>query len=236
MSNNTNNSSRDRERTAARQALQNRQPPPPTPAQAVEAAQRVLQTLKSERERLAARAAELAESCQRTSFAAHGLHDPEASRELTAMRGESLHAAQILNEHDHAVAEAEARLARAQQAQANAERKAIVAEQLQQCAEYRKVGPFADKALTDLRRAILALAENSRHVGRDFRHVETMWRTVAISLNGTPFGKFFPQPDANHRRSFSTFVGVVNGWCDSYEANLRRELAMLDGENTSEAA
>jgi hypothetical protein len=36
-------------------------------------------------------------------------------------------------------------------------------------------------------------------------------------------------PDSNDRRTFSTFSGIVDQWCNSTDTALRNELASLDG-------
>jgi hypothetical protein len=226
---------RDRERQHQREATK-QQRPQVSPQQQVESAQRMLDTLRAERKRIAARAAELAESCKRTAFAAHGLRDAEASRELSSMRAESLNAEQLLREHDSAIGEAEQRLQAAHQVQASEARKAQIREQQQRSREFRQLGGYIDLHLDHVRRGLLALAENAHVVNKDHRFVFATHRILSVALAGTPFREAFPVADSGDKRSFPSFNHVVGQWCDSFDANLARELEMLDGQKATEAA
>jgi hypothetical protein len=54
----------------------------------------------------------------------------------------------------------------------------------------------------------------------------------------SPLQEYIGVPGHDDRRSFSSFSGVINQWCDSRDANLVRELEALDGtqQQTDEAA
>jgi hypothetical protein len=93
----------------------------------------------------------------------------------------------------------------------------------------RELGPFLDRAAENLRKGLIALKENAPVVGRDFRHVQMPHRCLMVAFFDTPFRDAFGVPDANDRRSFSTFSGVVSQWCDVTDNALRNELASLDG-------
>ena len=110
-------------------------------------------------------------------------------------------------------------------AQAREERKAQIKELQKLSKEYRELGPFLDKATDNLRRGLIALKQNASSVGRDFRHVQSLHRVLPVALFDTPFRDAFGVPDSNDRRTFASFSGVVNGWCDSNDAALRHELA-----------
>ena len=122
-------------------------------------------------------------------------------------------------------ATARLKLVEAQAAKAREERKAAIKQLQQRSKEYRELGPFLDRATDNLRRGLIALKQNASVVGRDFRHVQTLHRVLSVALFDTPFRDAFGVPDSNDRRTFATFAGVVNGWCDSNDASLRHELA-----------
>jgi hypothetical protein len=135
-----------------------------------------------------------------------------------------------------AIAEAQQRLQQAQQAVAREQRRSELKEQQQHSKEFRELGPFMDKATDNLRRGLLALAKNAASVGKDHRHVATLHRCLMVAFFGTPLQEYVGVPDSNDRRSFASFSGVVNAWCDSRDAALRHELAALDGAQTNEKA
>jgi len=164
------------------------------------------------------------------------MHDAEASRELSDAREAALRAEQELTEVDSALAAARGKLVEAQQAQAREARKAAIKQLQQRSKEYRELGPFLDRATDNLRRGLIALKANASVVGRDFRHVQTLHRVLSVALFDTPFRDAFGVPDSNDRRTFASFSGVVNGWCDSNDASLRHELEALDGATNEEAA
>jgi hypothetical protein len=201
----------------------------------VAAAVRMLDNLKAERVKLAERAAEYAESVKRLSYASHALHDAEATRDLSAARAEAFDVEHRLREHDHAIAEAERRLQQAQAALTRDERRAVIRQEQKRCGEFRQLGPFLDKSTDSLRRGLQALAANADAVGKNHFNILTLHRCLKIALFDTVFRDAFGAPDANDRRSFSSFSGVINQWCDSCDANLARELESLDGEQTEAA-
>jgi hypothetical protein len=100
-------------------------------------------------------------------------------------------------------------------AKAGEERRAAIKQLQQRSKEFRELGPFLDKAVDNLRRGAIALKENASVVGRDWRHVATLYRVLSVALAGTPFREALPVPDSNDRRTFATFSAVINGWCDS---------------------
>jgi hypothetical protein len=204
---------RERERQRQQQANKQAQP---SPQAAVEAATKVLDTLKAERERLATRAAELAEATKRLAYSAHGQGDAEASRELSSMRAESLNAAQLLAEHDHAIAEAEARLAQAHQAKARAA-DAEQAQQLRQAAErFASIGRGLDRLFAQLGDRGVALQEALAEIHRygspfpsqQQLHVLGMI-ALRSSLQSTPWERAVERTAPGERRSFGA---LCQGW------------------------
>jgi hypothetical protein len=61
-------------------------------------------------------------------------------------------------------------------------------------------------------------------------------RVLSVAFFDTIFRDHFGVPDSNDRRTFSTFSNVINGWCDSADRNLARELEALDGNQTNDEA
>jgi hypothetical protein len=51
---------------------------------------------------------------------------------------------------------------------------------------------------------------------------------MSVAFFDTPFRDAFGVPDASDRRTFSTFSGVIDQWCDSTDNALRQELQLLD--------
>jgi hypothetical protein len=137
---------------------------------------------------------------------------------------------------DGALVEAGRRLQLAQQSAARAEHRAEIKDRRERSKQFRELGPFLDKATTNLQRGLLALGENASAVGKDFRHVQMLHRVLQVALFDTPFRDAFGVPDHPTRRSFASFSGVINQWCDAYDANLARQSAALDGNQTNEAA
>lgn len=131
---------------------------------------------------------------------------------------------------DAALRAAASRVATARAAKAGEERRAALEQLQQRSKEFRELGPFLDKAVNNLRLGAIALKENASVVGRDWRHVATLYRVLSVALAGTPFREALPVPDANDRRTFATFSAVIDGWCDSNDASLARELAALGAE------
>jgi hypothetical protein len=162
--------------------------------------------------------------------------DKDARAQLEKLNMEDVALAGEIQSLDGALIEAQSRLAAAKQALARDVRRSEITERQKLSAEFRKIGPFLDKATADLRLGLIALKNNSAVVGRDFRHVQTLHRVLSVALFDTPFRDAFGVPDSNDRRSFATFSGVVSSWCDVSDASLKHELAALDGTKTEEAA
>ena len=203
-----------------------------SPADVIAACEADIDRLKRGLEAQAARAIELAEQRKAASYAAHVQHDPESRKQLDAINAEIGTHASELQSFDEALVIAHERLRQAQLAQAREQRKAAIKEQQKLTAEFRKIGPFMDRATDDLRRGLLALKQNAAAVGKDYRHVAMLHRCLQVAFFGTPLQEYVGVPDSNDRRSFASFSGVVNQWCDSNDATLRHELAALDGEQT----
>jgi hypothetical protein len=55
--------------------------------------------------------------------------------------------------------------------------------------------------------------------------VATTHRCLHVAFASTAFKDFFGVPDYPTRQTFSSFGGVIGGWCDSMDANLANELA-----------
>jgi hypothetical protein len=205
-------------------------PEKPSPADLISKAEGDIARLEQKRQLLAQRAGEHAQARERLSYRAHVQQDVSASRELSEARETALRAEQELGEIDSALATARGKLAEARKAQAGEERRAAIKQLQQRSKEFRELGPFLDKAVDNLRRGAIALKENASAVGRDWRHVATLYRVLSVALAGTPFREVLPVADSNDRRTFANFTDVLNGWCDSHDASLARELAALGGE------
>lgn len=218
----------------SKQAPPNKQPP--SPAELISKAEGTIAALEQKREQLQQRVAGHASARQRLSFQAHAMQDAAASKELADAREAALRAEQELTEVDSALATAQHRLRQAQAAQAREERRAQIKKQQELSKQYRELGPFLDKATDHLRRGLQALAKNAASVGKDARYVGTLHRVLQVALFDTVFRDAFGVPDSNDRRGFSTFAGVINQWCNSNDAALRRELQALDGVQQSEEA
>jgi hypothetical protein len=162
--------------------------------------------------------------------------DTEAGKELAEAREAALHAERELSEIESALVTARGKLADAQHALAREARRAVIVADQKLSKEFRELGGFLDKSVSNLRRGLLALQQNAASVGKDFRHVQTLHRVLSVALFDTPFRDAFGVPDANDRRNFSTFSGVIGQWCDSSDLALARELAALDDKQTEEAA
>jgi hypothetical protein len=202
---------------------------PASPAELISKAEADIARLEHEREAHVARGAELAERRKAASYGAHVQHDPESRKQLDAVNAEiGMHASE-LQSFDDALATARTKLAEAQQAQAREQRKAALKEQQKLSAEFRKIGPFMDRATDDLRRGMLALKQNAASVGKDHRHVATLHRCLQVAFFGTPLQEYVGVPDSNDRRNFSSFSGVINAWCDGHAEALKHELEALDG-------
>jgi hypothetical protein len=212
--------------------------PQPSPAELIGQAESTIAALEAKREQLQQRVAEHASARERLSFQAHAMHDVEASRELSEAREAALHAERELSEVDSALTTARLRLDEARAAQARDERRAQIKEQQNLSREYRRLGPFLDDATDHLRRGLQALSKNAAGIGKDFRHVGMLHRVLQVAFFDTVFRDAFGVPDANDRRTFSTFAGVIGQWCDSCDASLAHELASLDGapDKQTEAA
>jgi hypothetical protein len=206
----------------------------PSPAELIAACEADIVRVERLRDQHIDRGVELAERRRVASYAAHVQHDPESRKQLDAVNAEIGTHASELQSFDDALVEARAKLNNAQALLARAERKAQIKELQQRSKEYRDLGPFLDRATDHLRRGLIALKNNASVVGRDFRHVQMLHRVLSVALFDTPFRDAFGVPDANDRRTFSTFSGVVNGWCDSNDRALAHELEALDGTSNKQ--
>jgi hypothetical protein len=209
-----------------------------SPAEAIAACEADIARLERERDAHVARGVELAERRKAASYAAHVQHDPESRKALNAINAEIGTHGSELQSFDDALTTARLKLDDARALQAREERKAQIKEQQNLSREYRRLGPFLDNATDHLRRGLQALSKNAAGIGKDVRHVQTLHRVLSVALFDTPFRDAFGVPDANDRRSFSSFAGVINQWCDGNDAALKQELQALDGaqQQTDEAA
>ena len=123
-----------------------------------------------------------------------------------------------MTEIDSALATARGKLTEAQQAQAREKRRARSRSSKSSARSFASLARSLDKATDNLRRGLIALKQNASIVGRDFRHVQTLHRVLSVALFDTPFRDAFGVPDSNDRRTFASFSGVVNGWCNSNDA------------------
>jgi hypothetical protein len=209
--------------------------PAPSPGQRIINAEQVIAELERKRQVLAEKAAEYNKARERLSYQAHVGHDAEASAQLSEARDAALQAERELSEIDSAISTAKTRLAQAQEAAQRDQRRAQIKEQQQRSKEFRQLGGYLDLHLDHVRRGLQALAANSHVVGKDHRFVFATHRILSVALAGTPFRDAFPVADSGDKRSFPSFTHVVGQWCDSFDANLRNELAALDGQQDEAA-
>jgi hypothetical protein len=208
-------------------------------AQAEAATKKAEELVASLRQRLVAHdeaGAQLIAERGEISFKVHGDGNPQARVRLSEINNQLIVHASERESLVAALKEAEARFEMARGIVAREQRRVAIREQQKLSRQFRELGPFLDRATENLRKGLIALKANAPVVGRDFRHVQTLHRVLSVALFDTPFRDHFGVPDSNDRRTFSNFSGVINGWCDSADANLKHELASLDGEKATEAA
>ena len=198
----------------------------PSPAELIGQAESTIAALEAKREQLVQRVADHASARERLAFQAHAMQDVEAGKELADAREQALRAEQELTEIDSALATANHRLRQAQAVMAREQRRAQIKEQQNLSQEYRKIGPFLDRATDHLRGGLQALAKNAAAVGKDVRYVQTLHRVLQVAFFDTVFRDVVGVPGHDERRNFSTFSGVVNSWCDSCDASLAPELCV----------
>jgi hypothetical protein len=210
----------------------------PSPAELISKAEGTIAALEGKREQLVQRVAGHAEARERLAFRAHGMLDAEAGKELADAREAALRAEQELIEVDSALATARQRLQQAQAVMAREERRAAIIEDQKRSKEFRQLGPYLDKATQNLRKGLQALQQNAASVGKDVRYVQMLHRVLQVALFDTPFRDAFGVPGHDERRNFASFSGVIDAWCDSYDAGLKHELETLDGapDKQTEAA
>jgi hypothetical protein len=208
-----------------------------SPAEAIAACESDIARLEQRRDLHIARGLDLTARRKALAYNTHVECDAESRKELDRINSEIATHVPELESLGDALLGLRGKLVELQALQAREERKVALKEQQKLSAEYRKIGNYLDLHLDHVRRGLVALAANASVVGRDQRHVALLHRCLAIAFFDTPFREHFPVPDANDRRSFSSFSGVVNGWCSTFEAGLEHELAALDGhEQSTEAA
>jgi hypothetical protein len=203
-------------------------PEPTKTEKAVTVAEQTVATIQRKRSVATARVEEIAISRKRLGFAVHAANDMDARAQLDNLNTEDVSLAGELQSLDGALAEAERLLAVARDALARDQRRAEIREHQKLSKQFRELGPFLDKATNNLRKGLIALRANSPVVGRDLRHVQTLHRCMSVAFFDTPFRDAFGVPDAGDRRTFSTFSGVIDQWCDSTDNALRQELQLLD--------
>jgi hypothetical protein len=195
----------------------------------------VISDLEAKRAAAVKHGTDLADERANVALAAH-TGDDKAAKRLEEIHAAIVRHGSELASLDAAIRAAGTKVDAAQRAAAAEKRKAAIKEQQKLSKEFRELGPFLDKATDNLRRGLIALKQNASVVGRDFRHVQTLHRVLSVALFDTPFRDAFGVPDSNDRRTFASFSGVVNGWCDSNDASLRHELEALDETKTEAAA
>ena len=168
-------------------------------------------------------------------------HDAESRKALDAINAEIGTRASELQSFDDAMSDRACQVGRGA-AGAGAEQRAAGAHgaEASRTKEFSELGPFLDKATDNLRRGLLALQQNAASVGKDSSPRGHVAPLPCWSLfSALPLRDAFGVPGHNDRRSFSSFSGVVNQWCDGNDAALRHELEALDGReqtNKEEAA
>jgi hypothetical protein len=216
---------------------QHRPAPSLSPAARIAECEKIIASLEAKHLAAVERAAEYAKAREALAFRAHALVDPEAGKELSEARDNALSAEREATEILAAIATAKMRLTEAEAAQARQQRRDAIKQEQQRSQEFRQLGPYLDKHVDALRRGLQALSENARHVHRDHHHVRTLHRCLQVALADTVFKDFFGVADYPTRQSFASFDCVIGQWCDSNDANLANELAMLEnGDQTTKAA
>jgi hypothetical protein len=207
-----------------------------SPAELISQAESDIRRLEQMRDAHIARGVELGERRKALSYNTHVERDAAARKQLDDVNREIGAHAPELESFGDALGRLRAKLDELRHLQACEERRAAIKESQKRSREFRELGGFLDKSLGNLRRGLQALSANAAAVGRDQRHVATTHRCLQVALFDTVFRDAFGVPDHPTRQAFATFSGVVNQWCDSNDHALARELAVLDGERTEEAA
>jgi hypothetical protein len=166
---------------------------------------------------------------------AHVQHDLENRKQPDAINAEIGAHGSKLASIDAALTEAGEHLQRARQGVARAERRSVLQAQCERCKHYparfsTRQPIICARACWRWQRMLAASAVISGMSARCTGCCRSRCRTLCSAMLG--------HPDANDRRVFSTFSGVINGWCDGFDAAIARELAALDGAeqtNTPEA-
>jgi hypothetical protein len=225
MTNNTNDLQKAEQRAAAAEAK-------------VAEAQAVVTRLEEKRAAAVQRGTDLADERADIAFKAHTTKDEKASKRLAEIhQAIAIHGSELAS-LDAALRAAATKVEHAEAALTVEQRRSQIKEQQKHSKEFRELGPFLDKATDNLRRGLKALQQNAASVGKDVRYVQMLHRVLQVALFDTPFRDAFGVPGHDERKSFATFSGVINQWCDSCDAGLKHELAAIDGErtNTTEAA
>jgi hypothetical protein len=192
------------------------------------AAEKIVGDLEEKSQRLARRGKEIGDRIAALGFKVHAENDAAARAELDKLSGEAVAHQAEMRSLGAAINQAANNVEAVRGVVAREVRRVAIKEQQKLVKQFKELGPFLDKATQNLRKGLIALKENSPVVGRDFRHVQTLSRCLQVALFDTPFRDAFGVPDHPTRQSFSNFSGVLNGWCDSCDSNLARELEALD--------
>jgi hypothetical protein len=192
-------------------------------------AEQVARDLEEKSQRLVARGKEIDNRVAALSFRVHAENDQVARAELDKLSAEAIAHQAETRSLEAAIKQATDKMEAARSVVAREQRRVAVREQQQLVRQFRELGHFCDRATENLRKGLIALKASAHVIGRDFRHVQMLHRVLSVAFFDTPFRDAFGVPDAGDRRTFSTFAGVINQWCDTTDAALRNELQMLDG-------
>lgn len=188
----------------------------------IQTAEKTLAQLVDKKERATARGIALADERQGFAFAAH-TGDRDARSKLDKINAEAvLHASEI-ESINAAIAEAQTRLAKAQQAAAVAMDKASARKLKAALDDFTKLGAVLDAALTTFVEASSQLhaALNTIHAcgsaSPSHQQVDTLGRHCLLTALGqTIWARDFERLAPNQRRSFKTLIGE---WTTNIERN-----------------
>jgi hypothetical protein len=192
----------------------------------LEKAEAIVAGLEAKRVACIKHGTDLADERSNVALAAH-TGDKAARKRLDEINSAlAMHASELAS-IDVALRSAGEQVVSAERAKAREERRAEIKRLQEHSKNVRALGPFMDKGLDNLRDGLIALGKNAGGVGRDWRNVATLIRVLQVAFFDTPFRMEIAVPDFPARRDFPNFTQVIDGWCDSNDAALARELRGL---------
>jgi hypothetical protein len=192
----------------------------------LEKAEAVVTRLEENRTACVKHGTELTDERNNVALAAH-TGDAKARKRLNDINTALAVQASELASLDVALRAAGERVVVAQHAKARDERRTEIKRLQEHSKNVRAPGPFMDKGLENLRDGLIALSKNASGIGRSHHQVAILIRVLRCAFFDTALRMEIGVPDSNDRRDFSNFTKVIDGWCDSNDAALARELRGL---------